>query len=240
MEISMTKTIHRANTRGFANHGWLRTSHTFSFANYHNAERMNFGALRVLNDDWIAPGMGFGTHPHRNMEIVTIPLSGMLAHKDSMGHQQTLQKNEIQVMSAGQGLTHSEFNALSDAPTALLQIWVLPKVIDIPPRYEQKIFSAADRLNQFHTVVSPVRSDNTLWINQDAYFSLADIEAGNTIAYTAHNPDRGLYLFVISGSVKVTDETISERDAIGVTGESSISLEAEVASEIVMIEVPLV
>ncbi len=179
----MKTTLHKADSRGYVDHGWLKTYHTFSFASYYEPSRVRFGLLRVLNDDIIEGGMGFGTHPHDNMEIVTIPLEGTLAHKDSMGTKQTLKPGEIQIMSAGSGLTHSEFNNSETERINLLQIWVFPKERDIEPRYDQKVFDTGERKNKFQTVVSTEKENGAMWINQDAYFSLADLDNGKELDY---------------------------------------------------------
>src|SRR5512147_2030361 len=174
----MKTTLHKADSRGYVDHGWLKSYHTFSFASYYEPSRVRFGLLRVLNDDIIEGGMGFGTHPHDNMEIVTIPLEGTLAHKDSMGTKQTLKPGEIQIMAAGSGLTHSEFNNSETEQINLLQIWVFPNERDIEPRYDQKVFDTTERKNKFQTLVSPEKENGAMWINHDAYFSLADIDKG--------------------------------------------------------------
>jgi len=235
----MKMTIHRADSRGFLDHGWLKTYHTFSFASYYNPERVRFGLLRVLNDDTVGPGMGFGTHPHDNMEIVTIPLKGELAHKDSMGSKQVLKTGEVQIMSAGSGLTHSEFNNSNSEPINLLQIWVFPKLRDIDPRYDQREFDRSERKNKFQTVVSPEKTDGALWINQDAYFSLADIDSGKTLTYNVHLKGNGVYLFVLEGKVEAAGEKLDKRDAIGIEDAESIDITAAEDSEILVIEVPM-
>lgn len=235
----MKKTIHRAETRGQADHGWLKSFHTFSFAEYYDEERMHFGALRVVNDDWIAPGQGFGTHPHKDMEIVTVPLLGTLQHKDSTGGEGLIRKGEVQIMSAGTGIRHSEFNASKSDPCALLQIWVLPGKLGIPPRYEQKEFSTAGRKDRFQTVVSPDRREGSVWINQNAFFSLADISAGKKVQYELGSPGNAVYLFVISGKCMIAGESLGARDAIGISDSQSTEIEASEASELLAIEVPL-
>jgi redox-sensitive bicupin YhaK (pirin superfamily) len=235
----MKTTIHRADTRGYADHGWLKSRHTFSFAGYHNPERMRFGLLRVLNDDIVEPGGGFGTHPHDNMEIVSIPLSGSLAHKDSEGNEHVINTGDVQIMSAGSGLYHSEYNASAKNTVNFLQIWVYPKVRNIKPRYDQKTFDSADRKNKIQTVVSPQNNDGTLWINQDAYFSLADIEKAVKLNYEIMHKGNGLYIFVISGAIEISGEILNKRDAIGIEESNSIELKAVENSEILLIEVPL-
>ncbi len=235
----MKKTIHKAGTRGYLDHGWLKTYHTFSFASYYEPSRVKFGLLRVLNDDIIEPGTGFGTHPHDNMEIVTIPLEGVLAHQDSMGTKQTLKAGEIQIMSAGSGLTHSEFNNSDSERINLLQIWVFPKERDIEPRYDQKAFGTNERRNKFQTVVSPDKENGAMWINQDAFFSLANIDKDISLKYDIKHNGNGAYLFVIEGSVSVSGETLKKRDAIGVEETNSLDIKAMENSEILIIDVPM-
>lgn len=231
--------IHRAKTRGYFNHGWLKTYHTFSFAEYYDKSRIHFGMLRVINDDVIAPGKGFGTHPHDNMEIVTLPLSGSLAHRDSMGHEEVISENEIQVMSAGSGMTHSEYNASDTEEVSLLQIWVFPKEHDIEPRYDQKIYDPFLMKNTILTVVSPEKDENVLWINQDAYFSLSDLDAEIGIEYKIRKSGNGVYIFVIDGTISIEGETLESRDGMGLEGTDSVKIKAESGSKILFIEVPM-
>ena len=219
----MVKTIHRANTRGTADFGWLKANYSFSFANYYGPSRVHFGLLRVFNDDHIAPGMGFGTHPHDNMEIVTIPLEGSLAHKDSMGSEKTISPNEVQIMSAGTGVTHSEYNHSQTEPVKLFQLWVFPKERNIQPRYDQKLFDPSERKNKWQYVVSP-KHENALWINQDAYFSLGNFEKEQQTIYHLNNADHGVYLMVIQGSITVAGENLERRDAIGISGINELQL----------------
>jgi redox-sensitive bicupin YhaK (pirin superfamily) len=235
----MKITIHRADSRGYADHGWLKATHTFSFASYYDPSRIRFGLLRVLNDDVVEPGMGFGTHPHDNMEIVTIPIEGELAHKDSMGHEEVIRPGEVQNMSAGRGITHSEYNASREKQVNLLQIWVFPKEKDIEPRYDQKVFSDEGKRNKFRVVVSPVKSDDTLWINQDSVFALAKISKGNEVKYERMFKDNGVYLFVIDGSVNVWGETLGKRDGSGLEGSEEIGVKADEDSYVLAIEVPM-
>ena len=235
----MKTTLHKAESRGYADHGWLKTRHTFSFASYYDPLRVRFGLLRVLNDDIIEGGMGFGTHPHDNMEIVTIPLEGVLAHKDSMGTKQTLKPGEIQIMSAGSGLTHSEFNNSETEKINLLQIWVFPKERNIEPRYDQKVFEASERKNKFQTIISPIIENSAMWINQDAYFSLANIDKGKNLKYDIKLEGNGAYLFVIEGSANAAGEILNKRDAIGVEETNSLEISALENSEILVIEVPM-
>lgn len=235
----MEKILHRANSRGRAEHGWLHSHHTFSFASYFNPERMGFGKLRVLNDDFVAPAQGFGTHPHDNMEIVSIPLAGSLRHKDSMGNQHVIRNGEIQIMSAGTGIAHSEYNNSDTEQVNFLQIWVLPKKLDIQPRYGQRLFDLPAKHNRFQTVVAPDERDGSLWINQDAYFSLADLDAGITETYTINSPHNGVYIFLLDGQVRIAGETLDKRDALGLAGVPSIEIQALEKSELLCIEVPM-
>lgn len=230
--------IHPANSRGTANHGWLKTNFSFSFAHYYNPEKIHFGALRVLNDDHIEGGMGFGTHPHDNMEIVTIPLEGDLRHKDSMGNQEVIRQHDVQIMSAGKGVRHSEYNHNPDRPVKLLQIWVFPKEWNIQPRYEQKTFRPEDRVNRLQFVVSPTHPE-AVWINQDAYFSLGNLEKGRELTYQVQKPGNGVYAFLISGQVELPDIRLNRRDAVGITDVKSIPIKVLADSEILLIEVPM-
>jgi redox-sensitive bicupin YhaK (pirin superfamily) len=234
----MKTTIHKANTRGYADHGWLKSHHTFSFAGYHNPERTRFGLLRVLNDDVVEPGMGFGTHPHDNMEIVSIPLEGALAHKDSTGNEHLINSGDVQIMSAGSGLYHSEYNASDKDEVNFLQIWVFPKKRDIEPRYEQKTFDAADRKNKFQTVVSP-QKNGAVWINQDAYFSLAQLDKDKIIKYDIKHSGNGLYILVLNGLVELEGEKLGKRDAVGLEDLNSVEIKALENSELLLIEVPM-
>ncbi len=236
----MKKTIHKANTRGIADFGWLHSKHTFSFSSYYNPNRMQFGALRVLNDDIVAPGMGFGTHGHENMEIVSIPLKGELSHKDSMGTAEVIHSGEVQIMSAGTGIRHSEFNHSESEPVNFLQIWILPKEIGIKPRYEQKEFSIADRQNKIKTVVSPNKNSNSVWINQDSYFSLVNLEKGKSLDYKNHLAGNGVYLFLIDGLITLDGEDFHKRDGVGISEVDSFKMEAVENSEILFIEVPMI
>ena len=235
----MKTILHKANTRGHANHGWLDSYHTFSFAGYHNPERNHFGVLRVLNDDTVSGGMGFGTHPHDNMEIVSIPLSGTLAHKDSTGRSEIINTGDVQIMSAGSGISHSEFNASKTAQVNLFQVWLFPKQKDITPRYEQKTFDTAGRHNQWQTVVSPDEQDNAVWINQDAKFSLAQIDAGTQLDYKNAFAGTGIYFFVLEGKVNIAGKELNKRDALGVSEANEVVLKATDKSFILAIEVPM-
>ena len=234
----MKKVVHRANTRGHADHGWLKSFHTFSFAGYYDPERTNFGLLRVLNDDVIEGGKGFGKHPHDNMEIISIPIFGAIAHKDSTGRDKVINTNDVQIMSAGRGIAHSEFNASETASANFLQIWVFPKEVDIEPRYEQKIFDPFGRKNKFQTVVSPGDTD-AVWINQDAYFSLGNLDKGIALDYEVRKTGNGVYAFVINGEVKINDEVLQRRDAIGLSEVERIHIEATADAEVLLMEVPM-
>ncbi|AZB21975.1 pirin family protein [Kaistella haifensis] len=234
------KTIyHPADSRGFADHGWLKSHHTFSFANYYNPERMHFGALRVLNDDQVASGMGFGTHPHRDMEIISIPLEGDLEHKDSMGTTAVIRKGEIQVMSAGTGVMHSEYNKNKDELVKFLQIWVIPNKMNVTPRYDQISIKENEKINDFQQILSPNTEDEGVWIHQNAWFNIANFEAGNAKEYKVHQPGNGVYIFVLKGSAKIGDQVLGTRDGFGIWETESFILEALENSEILLMEVPM-
>ena len=235
----MKSIFHKASERGHANHGWLNAHHSFSFASWQDPTKVHFGLLRVLNDDIIAPGMGFGMHPHDNMEIVTIPLSGTLEHKDSMGNIGVIKPNEIQAMSAGSGLMHSEYNHSKTEPINLLQIWVFPKVRNIEPRYDQRVFSAEEKEGKFKTIVAPVKADDIMWINQDAYFSLGKFKAGSSVDYTIQNKGNGAYIFMIEGGATIEGNTLGKRDAIGIWEMEKISMSVTADAEILVIDVPM-
>ena len=235
----MKTVYHAAATRGNANHGWLNANHSFSFAQYYNPERMSFGALRVLNDDTIAPGRGFGTHPHDNMEIITIPLEGDLEHKDSMGNVGAINEGEIQVMSAGTGVYHSEYNKNSDKPINLLQLWVMPKLQNVAPRYDQKSVKELKKNNAFYQVLSPNVDDDGMWIHQDAWFHLGDFDQTTSTAYNLKKKGNGLYVFVIEGSFSVGDQTLNKRDALGVWETEAIDFVAQAHSKVLLVEVPM-
>jgi len=235
----MNKIIHRADSRGIAEHGWLTSRHTFSFAEYYDPRRMGFGILRVINDDVVEAGAGFGVHPHNNMEIISIPLSGGLCHKDSMGNTHVISAGEIQIMSAGTGLTHSEYNTSDTERVKFLQIWVLPKEKNITPRYGQQTLDPEARNNRFDLVVSPARDTKAVWINQDAWFSLGDFAAGQQGEYVLHSPGHGAYLFVIDGSITVADEILNKRDAIGLTALDRLTFTVNEPAKLLLIEVPM-
>lgn len=231
--------LHTADSRGHANHGWLDAHHTFSFAAYYDPNRVQFGVLRVLNDDIIASGMGFGTHPHDNMEIITIPLEGDLAHKDSMGNASTIKHGDVQVMSAGTGIQHSEFNPNHDQRTNLLQIWVFPKYQNVEPRYQQITLDATDRKNKLQQILSPNAEDEGVWIHQDAWFHMSNLDKGATLEYHRKKEGNGLYVFVIKGSVKVDDQTVNQRDGLGITDFEKVTFEATSTAEILLMEIPM-
>lgn len=235
----MKKIIHKADSRGHFDYGWLKTHHTFSFSNYYDPERVNFGMLRVLNDDFVAAGQGFGTHPHSDMEIVTVPLEGALAHKDSTGGEGVIYPDEIQVMSAGTGIQHSEFNHLQDGTTKLLQLWIFPDKKGHQPRYDQKFFDSEDRKNKFQFIVTPEKKEGNLWLNQDAYLSLTNLEKSKSLNYKIHTKGNGVYLFLIEGEVSVSDEAFSNRDGIGISETDDFSITANSDSKILLIEIPM-
>jgi redox-sensitive bicupin YhaK (pirin superfamily) len=237
----MTKTIfHPADKRGHANHGWLDAHHSFSFAGWYDPAKINFGALRVLNDDIVAGGEGFGKHPHDNMEIITIVLDGALEHKDSMGHTQAILPGEVQVMSAGSGVTHSEYNHNKDKKVNLLQTWIFPNKRDIAPRYDQKMFAAEERINQLQPLVSPVdNNDPGLKIQQDAWIYRTTLEAGKSLTHNLHTTGHGAYIFVITGQVTVAGQILNKRDAIGISDTDSVELVAGKDSDVLVFEVPM-
>lgn len=238
-EGNMKTTLHKANTRGVADHGWLNSHHSFSFANYHNPERMGFGALRVINDDIVSPTKGFGTHPHQNMEIISVPLKGSLKHKDTMGNEHVIKKGEVQAMSAGTGLQHSEYNNSAEEDVNFLQIWVMPKKKNIKPNYSQKEFLESDRRNKVQLVVSPDGRDNSVEINQDAYFSLARLDKEKQLSYSKYNKENGVYFFVLDGSLKINGESLAKRDGLGVENTDEFEITSELNSEVLIMEVPM-
>lgn len=232
--------LHKANTRGRANHGWLDAHHTFSFAGYYNPERHNFGVLRVLNDDRIDAGMGFGTHPHDNMEIITIPLAGELRHRDSMGNTAVIHAGEIQVMSAGTGIQHSEFNSSPDTTLNLLQIWIFPNKRNVTPRYDQQILNLADRHNKLQQILSPNPEDDGVWIHQDAWFHLGKFDKDFETSYTLKQKENGVYVFVISGDVTINGQLLNTRDGLGIWETDVLNLKAESPdTEVLLMEIPM-
>lgn len=235
----MTTLLFKASDRGSADYGWLKPNYYFSFGQYHNPAKVHFGLLRVLNDDFIAGGGSFPTHPHDNMEIVTIPFTGGLKHKDSTGGEGIIKAGDIQIMSAGTGVQHSEANASATEPVTLFQVWVFPKERNIQPRYDQKTFDIKERTNNWQTVVSPLDADNALWINQNARFSLTNLEAGKSIDYSTGFAGNGVFLVVINGRVDVNGEKLNKRDALGISETDSFSITASENAELLAIEIPM-
>lgn len=237
----MTNTIlHKAETRGDANHGWLHSRHTFSFADYYDPKRMHFGLLRVLNDDQVEAGMGFGTHPHDNMEIISIPLEGDLEHRDSMGNIAIIRHGDVQVMSAGSGITHSEYNRNKDKPVKFLQIWVFPDKQNVKPRYDQITLSPTDRHNKFQQILSPKADDPGVWIHQDAWFHLGRFDKDFIIDYTLKKSGNGVYAFIIHGNVSIEGTILDERDGLGIWNTDKISFIANTRdAEVLLMEVPM-
>jgi redox-sensitive bicupin YhaK (pirin superfamily) len=234
---TMNYVIHKASSRGHANHGWLDSHHSFSFASYYNPEKMHFGVLRVLNDDIVDPGMGFGTHPHDNMEIISIPLEGDLEHKDSMGNTAVIREGEIQVMSAGTGIKHSEYNRNKDQQVKFLQIWLFPHTKNVTPRYDQiKIDTSPNKLNQ---ILSPDAEDEGVWIHQNAWFHLGSFNKQQNLDYQLKNPENGVYVFLIEGSAEVEGESLNQKDAIGLWDLKQFSIKPEKGSKILLMEVPM-
>ena len=238
----MAQTIlHKAETRGDANHGWLHSRHTFSFGDYYDPERMHFGALRVLNDDRVEAGMGFGTHPHENMEIVSIPLEGDLEHKDSMGSVSVIKSGDVQVMSAGTGITHSEYNKNKDRVVKFLQIWVIPNKDNVKPRYDQITLKNSDRHNTFQQILSPNADDAGVWIYQDAWFHLGQFDKGVSTSYTIKKKGNGVYAFIIKGDVSIEGNNLNERDGLGIWDSDTISIKANSKNaEVLLMEVPMI
>ena len=237
----MKKILHPAKTRGNADYGWLKANYSFSFANYFDPNRVQFGVLRVLNDDTVAPAMGFGRHPHQNMEIVTIPQSGGVRHKDSMGNEGVVSTGEIQVMSAGSGVEHSEINASAKDPLKLFQIWVFPETENVEPRYDQKKIENLLSPNQISTVVKPrtEANENELWIHQQAYFNLGEFTEDKDVNYTLKQKGHGVYIMVIEGSATIDGETLNTRDAIGVWETDTVSIKIAKGTRLLLIEVPM-
>lgn len=234
------KTIfYKADSRGVADHGWLKSAHTFSFGGYHNPERMHFGALRVLNDDYVSGGNGFGAHPHDNMEIISIPLEGVLQHQDSMGNKGTISPGEIQVMSAGTGIQHSEFNASESEAVKFLQIWLFPHTRNVEPRYDQQFIDPLGRKNQFQQILSPNKEDAGVWIHQHAWFHLADLDKDIELTYTWKDPANGLFIFVLEGELQIDQELLNRRDGLGVWDTGTIAIRAKANSSILLMEVPM-
>ncbi len=235
----MNTIIHKAATRGHASHGWLNSYHTFSFANYHNPKRMNFGALRVLNDDQVIAGKGFGTHPHSNMEIISIPLEGDLEHKDSMGNIAVIKKGDLQILSAGIGITHSEYNKNQNKEVRFLQIWIFPKERNIAPRYDQVSLKDYTIENELYQVVSPNKEDQGAWINQDAWFYLGDFNKEKSINYQIQKEGNGVYIFVLEGTIEIGSNKLEKRDGIGIWDTNTFHIKASHATNILLMEVPM-
>ena len=231
--------LHKANTRGNANHGWLNAFHSFSFGSWYNPERVQFGTLRVLNDDTIAGGMGFGTHPHDNMEIITIPLEGDLAHKDSMGNSAVIKTGDIQVMSAGTGVEHSEFNPNADLQTKLFQIWLFPKYRDVAPRYQQITLDKSLQKNNFAQILSPNQDDEGVWIHQDAWFYLSDFDNGFSKKLSLKKEGNGFYIMNIEGEIEVNGEKLEKRDALGIWNTNEIEVKATTNARFLVMEIPM-
>jgi redox-sensitive bicupin YhaK (pirin superfamily) len=235
----MKTILHKANTRGHANHGWLNSYHTFSFANYYNPQRMNFGALRVLNDDAIDGGTGFGKHPHDNMEIISIALEGDLEHEDSMGNKKVIRQGDIQAMTAGTGVFHSEYNKNKDRPAKFLQIWVLPEKRNVPPSYDQISLNENDLKNQLHQIVSPQEADDGVKINQQAWFHLGNLDKGTQLEYVLKGKNNGVYAFVIDGEVIINKEALTKRDGLGISETETLQIEAKADAQLLLMEVPM-
>lgn len=239
-KIMANTVLHKAETRGHANHGWLDSHHTFSFANYYNPERMHFGVLRVLNDDRVDPGMGFGTHPHDNMEIISIPLEGDLEHRDSMNNVAVIKHGDIQVMSAGTGIQHSEYNRNTDKLTKFLQIWVFPNKKNVTPRYDQITLNLKDRHNKLQQILSPSPDDDGVWIHQDAWFHLGTFDKGFSTDYKIKRKENGLYAFVIKGDISINGQSLNERDGYGIWDTEQVKITSNSAgAEILLMDVPM-
>lgn len=234
----MKQIFHKSDSRGHANHGWLNTHHTFSFANYYNPERMHFGALRVLNDDIVTGGMGFGRHPHDNMEIISIPLEGELEHEDSMGNKFVIRKNDVQVMSAGTGIIHSEKNKNHNQPVNFLQIWVFPKEKNINPAYDQITYAPEESQNQWQLIVAP-DDGKAAAINQDAYFSMAELEKGKSLDYSLIREGNGVYLFLLEGKLRLNGQVMEKRDGMGIWDVDQFTIEASEKASVLLMEVPM-
>jgi len=235
----MKTILFKASDRGTADYGWLKPNYYFSFAEYRDPEKVHFGLLRVLNDDFIGGGGKFHTHPHDNMEIVTIPFTGAIEHKDSTGGQGVIQAGDVQIMSAGTGVQHSEANASATEPVTLFQVWVFPKERNIEPRYNQRNYSSTDRINKWQIIVSPNEADKALWINQDARFAMANLDNGKELSYSNAFKGNGVFLVVIKGSVKVNEQQLNKRDALGISDADSFTITASEDAELLAIEVPM-
>jgi redox-sensitive bicupin YhaK (pirin superfamily) len=236
----MKSVLHKADSRGVADHGWLKSFHSFSFANYYNPDRMSFGALRVLNDDTVDGGAGFGAHPHQNMEIVSIPLEGDLEHRDSMGNLATIKSGDVQVMSAGTGVTHSEYNKNNDTPVKFLQIWVIPNKQNVEPRYDQIVLDENKMNNQWLQILSPNQEDEGVWVHQDAWFHMSNLEVNKTLEYDLKQAKtNGVYVFLLNGALEVDGQKIESRDAVGIWGTAQFACKATENSRVLIMEVPM-
>ncbi len=235
----MKTKLYPADSRGHADHGWLKTNHSFSFANYYNPERIHFGALRVLNDDWIAAGEGFGRHPHDNMEIITIPFTGAVLHQDSMGNKGVIKPGELQVMSAGSGIFHSEFNDSKVDPLTLFQIWIIPNKKNVTPRYDQITISDLAKKDEFYQILSPNADDQGVWIHQDVWFNMANLSSGKELEYQLQREDSGVFVQLIAGNIEVAGNLLSGRDAIALTETTSVKIKANSEARVLVMEVPM-
>jgi quercetin 2,3-dioxygenase len=231
--------LHKAATRGTADHGWLKSFHSFSFGNYYNPERIHFGALRVLNDDTVKGGMGFGTHPHDNMEIISIPLQGDLEHKDSMGNTTVIKKGDVQVMSAGTGIYHSEYNRNKDETVKFLQVWVFPNKKNVVPRYDQVTLNTGDRYNKLQQVLSPDATDEGVWIHQDAWFHMGNLDKDISIQYALKKEGNGVYAFILKGDVSINGQQLNTRDGYGLWDTKAVNIIANSDAELLLMEVPM-
>ena len=239
-KIMENSVLHKADTRGHANHGWLDSHHSFSFANYYNPDRMHFGALRVLNDDRVDPGMGFGTHPHDNMEIISIPLEGDLEHKDSMGNTTVIRNGDIQVMSAGTGIQHSEYNKNKDQLTKFLQIWIFPNKRNVTPRYDQITLNISDRHNKLQQILSPNSDDEGVWIHQDAWFHLGKFDSNFKIEYPLKKKGNGVYAFILKGDFTIDNQVLNQRDGFGIWDIDKLTVVSNSeGAELLLMEVPM-
>ncbi len=236
----MKTVLHKSDSRGHADHGWLNSYHSFSFANYYNPERMQFGVLRVLNDDEVAPGMGFGTHPHKNMEIISIPLEGDLEHKDSMGNRSVIRQGDIQALSAGTGVEHSEKNKNRDKKVKFLQIWILPNQVNVTPKYDQITLEANRPKNTFYQIVSPNPEDDGVWIHQNAWMHLGEFDHAQKVEHVLHDKKHGAYVLVLEGTCKINGQALQKRDALGVWETDTLQITIETGPvKILLIEVPM-
>jgi len=236
---TMKSVLHKANTRGHGNHGWLDSNHTFSFANYYNPQRMNFGVLRVLNDDRVMAGRGFGTHPHDNMEIISIPLDGDLEHKDSMGNVAVIKKGDVQLMSAGTGIFHSEYNKNSDKEVKFLQIWLFPNKRDVNPRYDQISLNNEETNDRLVQILSPNQDDEGVWIHQNAWFHKGNLSKGKSVEYKIKDSRNGVYAFIIDGDVSIEGQELNRRDGYGVWDTDKINIDAISNARVLLMEVPM-